>query len=72
VTTIGTEVAGLTDARIVQNMMTGIRDIVVTGGERIGTIEAGIEETVGQGQGPPGGPDPGRWITGDGDDLKKG
>ena len=72
VTTIGTEVAGLTDVTIVQNTMTGIQNIVVTGGGMAEMAEADIEETVGQGRGPPGGPDPGRGITGDGDGLKKG
>jgi len=73
VRTIGTEVTDLTDATIVQNMMTGVQNIVVTGGGMTGMIEADIEETVGQGQGPPeGGPDPGRGIMGDGDGLKKG
>ena len=73
VTTIGTEVTGLTDATIVQNTMTGIRDIVVTGGGMTGMTEADIKETVGQGRGPPeGGPDLGKGVMGDGDGLKKG
>lgn len=66
----GTGVVGLTDVTIAQDTMTGIRDIEETGGM---TTEMDIEETIGQGQGPPeGGLDPGRWIMGDGDVLKTG
>lgn len=73
VTMMGTEVTGLTDATIVQDITTGIQDIVVTGEGTTGMTEADIEETVGQGQGPPeGDPDPERGTTGDGDGLKKG
>lgn len=68
VTTIGTEVAGPIGAMIVRDTMTGIQVIVVTG---IGTTEVDTEGTVGQGPGPPGGRDPGRGITEDGDGLKK-
>jgi len=52
--------------------MAGTRNIVVTGGGMTGMTGADIEETVGQGQGPQGGPDPGRWSMGDGDGPKKG
>jgi len=66
----GTGFVGLTDATIAQDTMTEIRDIEETGGM---TTEMDIEETIGQGQGPPeGGLDPGRWIMGDGDVLKTG
>ena len=69
-TTRGTGIAGLTDATIAQDTMTRTRDIEVTGGM---TTEMDIEETIGQGQGPPeGGLDPERWTMGDGDVLKTG
>ena len=57
-------------ATIAQDTMTRTRDIEVTGGM---TTEMDIEETIGQGQGPPeGGLDPERWTMGDGDVLKTG
>lgn len=71
VKTIGTEVVDLTGETTAQDMITGIQ-VIGTGGRTEELTEASFDGTVGRGLGlQGGGRDPGRGITGGGDDLRK-